>query len=74
MALGEAVGLAEGIRDGVRRANRATVPGGPAQMSLSERQLYLKARKLLSQEIGAARGIAADEADAWITEQLGEIE
>jgi RNA polymerase-interacting CarD/CdnL/TRCF family regulator len=43
-------------------------------MSLSERQLYLKARKLLSQEIGAARGIAADEADAWITEQLGEIE
>jgi CarD family transcriptional regulator len=74
VALGEAVGLAEVIRDGVRRANRSTVPGGPAQLSLTERQLYLKARKLLSEEIGAARGIAPDEADAWITEQLRDIE
>ena len=74
VALGEAIGLAEVIRDGARRADRPTVSGGPAQLSLSERQLYLKARKLLAQEIGAARGIAPDAADAWIAEQLGEIE
>ena len=74
MTLGEAVGLAEVVRDGVRRQDKSAVRGGPAQLSLSERQLYLKARKLLADEIGASRGIEPAEADAWIAVQLDQPE
>ena len=72
VTLGEAIGLAEVVRDGVRREHKSATRGGPAQLSLSERQLYLKARKLLSEDIGASRGIEPSEADAWITDQLDE--
>jgi CarD family transcriptional regulator len=69
VTVGEAVGLAEVVRDGARRDLRLAAGGG-ARLSGSERQLYLNARRLLVDEIGAARGIDADEADAWITDQL----
>ena len=67
---GEAVGLAEVIRDASRRDERATARKEPGRLSLTERQLYLKARKLLADEIGLARGIPADDADGWIVEQI----
>jgi CarD family transcriptional regulator len=70
VTLGEAVGLAEVVRDGLRRDQRSSVRGEQVRLSLSERQLYLQARRLLADEIGASRGVEAAEADAWIDRQL----
>ena len=67
---GEAAGLAEVIRDANRRDERATARKEPGRLSLTERQLYLKARKLLADEIGASRGVDPSAADAWIGDQL----
>ena len=67
---GQAAGLAEVIRDANRRDERATARKEPGRLSLTERQLYLKARKLLADEIGASRGVDPPAADAWIGDQL----
>jgi RNA polymerase-interacting CarD/CdnL/TRCF family regulator len=67
---GEAAGLAEVIRDARRRDERATARKEPGRLSLTERQFYLKARKLLADEIGASRGVDPSAADAWIGDQL----
>jgi RNA polymerase-interacting CarD/CdnL/TRCF family regulator len=67
---GEAAGLAEVIRDASRRDERATGRKEPGRLSLTERQLYLQARKLLAEEIGASRGVDPPAADAWIGDQL----
>jgi len=67
---GDAVGLAEVIRDASRRDERATARKEPGRLSLTERQLYLKARRLLADEIGASRGVDPSAADAWIGDQL----
>jgi len=42
-----------------------------AQLSTGERDLYLRARRLLWEELRVVRGIEAADADAWIEEQLG---
>jgi CarD family transcriptional regulator, regulator of rRNA transcription len=65
LASGQAIGLAEIISDGAHRQR-----GSTARLSTSERQLYLKARRLLADEIGHARGIDAAQADQWISDQL----
>jgi CarD family transcriptional regulator len=62
--------LAEVVRDGARRDRGLKAKGSGSQLSPSERDLYLRARRLLSGEIGSARGLEPDEADAWIEEQL----
>jgi RNA polymerase-interacting CarD/CdnL/TRCF family regulator len=67
---GEAVELAEVIRDASRRDERASARNEPGKLSLTERQLYLKARQLLADEIGASRGVEQAHADEWIAEQL----
>ena len=67
---GEAAGLAEVIRDASRRDERASARNEPSRLSLTERHLYLKARKLLADEIGASRGVDPSAADAWIGDQL----
>ena len=67
---GEAVGLAEVIRDASRRDERAPARKEPGRLSLTERELYLKARKLLAGEVSASRGVDASAADAWIGDQL----
>ena len=67
---GEAGGLAEVIRDASRRDERASARNEPSRLSLTERHLYLKARKLLADEIGASRGVDPSAADAWIGDQL----
>ena len=58
------------IRDASRRDERATARKEPGKLSLTERQLYLKARQLLADEIGAARGVDPAEADEWIGDQI----
>jgi RNA polymerase-interacting CarD/CdnL/TRCF family regulator len=70
VAVGEAVGLAEVIRDASRRGERATARKEPGKLSLTERQLCVKARQLLADEIGASRGVDPAEADAWIGDQI----
>lgn len=67
---GEAVSLAEVVRDSSRREERAHSGKEPSGLSLTERQLYVTARKLLADEIGASRGVDSSSADAWIGDQL----
>lgn len=67
---GDPLELAEIVRDGVRREQGKTTTGTPTKLSTSERALHLKARELLSGEIGVTRGIDPAVADAWIDEQL----
>jgi CarD family transcriptional regulator len=67
---GDPLELAEIVRDGVRREQGKTTNGTPTKLSTSERALHLKARELLSGEIGVTRGLEPAEAEAWIDEQL----
>jgi RNA polymerase-interacting CarD/CdnL/TRCF family regulator len=63
---GEAVGLAEIVRDAFAR--RRASPSGA--LSSSEREFSLKARRLLAAELGAAMAIDEARADAWIDGEL----
>jgi RNA polymerase-interacting CarD/CdnL/TRCF family regulator len=65
---GEAIGLAEVVRDGLRR--EGNLAGQGTALSLSERELYLRARRLLAEEIGNARSLDPAEADRWIADQV----
>ena len=65
LAAGEPIGLAEVVSDGNRRHEADT-----GRLSVSERELYMKARRLLANEIGLVRGIQPAHADDWITNQL----
>ena len=65
LASGLAICLAEVISDGAHRQR-----GQAARLSVNERQLYLKAMRLLADEIGHARGIDPAQAEDWITNQL----
>jgi RNA polymerase-interacting CarD/CdnL/TRCF family regulator len=62
---GQAICLAEVVSDGAHRFH-----GDATRLSFQERQLYIKARQLLADEIGHARGIGAEQADGWIADQL----
>jgi RNA polymerase-interacting CarD/CdnL/TRCF family regulator len=70
VAGGVAVDLAEVIRDASRREERAFARSDSAKLSLAERQLYLKARRLLADEIGASRGVDQANADEWIADRI----
>ncbi len=70
VAGGDPLGLAEVVRDGARRQRRLIAKRTGSQLSPSERDLYMRARRLLSGEIGLAHGLEPAEADAWIEEQL----
>ena len=63
---GEAVGLAEIVRDAFAR--RRASPSGA--LSSSEREFSLKARRLLAAELGAAMATDEARADAWIDGEL----
>ena len=67
---GDAVALAEIIRDSARREWRLPAKGTKSQLSPGERAFFVKARELLSNEIALARGVDPAEANAWIDEQL----
>jgi CarD family transcriptional regulator len=66
---GRVTGLAEVVRDGAHRERRQTIRSGSTQ-SPAERELYARARRLLAEEVGAARGIDVLAADNWIAEQI----
>ena len=65
LASGQAICLAEVISDGAHRQR-----GQAKRLSTNERELYLKARRFLADEIGHARGIDPAQAEDWITNQL----
>lgn len=71
VAGGDPAALAEVVRNGARRERGLKAKRTPSQLSPNERDLYLRARRLLSDEIGSARGLDPEAADAWIEEQLG---
>ena len=64
---GDPIELAEIIRDSAHRESRLPAK---SQLSPGERDLFVKARQLLSTEIALARGVEPAEANAWIDEQL----
>ena len=70
LAAGDPLGLAEVVRDSALRARRLIAKHNGSQLSPSERDLYVRARRLLSGEISLAHGMEPLEADAWIDEQL----
>ena len=72
---GRAVELAEVVRDADLRGRGLNARGGePGGLSVNERQLYLRARELLAEELQASRAVAPAEADAWIETQLAHVQ
>ena len=69
LAEGEPMGLAEVVSAGALR-----LQGNGGRLSVSERDLYLKARRLLAAEIGHIRGIEPTQAEGGITAQLVEAD
>ena len=69
LTAGNPVQLAEIVREGAQRDRLRCAEGKP-QLSSSERELFAKARKLLSGEIALSLGIQQAAADGWIDEQL----
>ena len=68
---GDPVELAEVVRDGAQRGRAMAARPSKSQLSSGERDLYVRARRLLSDEIHLVRGGEEADADAWIEEQLG---
>lgn len=67
---GDPVELAEIVGDGVQRERARRAKGDKPRVSTGEREIFVRARNLLSGEIARARGIQQAEADGWIEEQL----
>jgi CarD family transcriptional regulator, regulator of rRNA transcription len=67
---GDPIGLAEIIRDSARREASLSGKGEKSLLSPGEREVFAKARQLLSNEIALVRGIEPAEANAWIDKQL----
>jgi CarD family transcriptional regulator len=62
---GDPIELAEVIRDSARREWTLPATGTKSRLSLGEKELFVKARQLLSNEIALARGVEPAEANAW---------
>ena len=67
---GDALGMAEIVRDSAPREWALTAKGTKTQAPTGERDVFLKARHLLSIEIAHARGLEPVEAEQWIEHQL----
>ena len=67
---GDPVQLAEIVSEGAQRERMRVAKGSKPQLSPGEREIFAKARKLLTDEIALARGIQHAAADGWIEHQL----
>ena len=67
---GDPVELAEIVSEGAQRERMRQAKGAKQQLSSGEREIFQKARRLLSDEIALARDIQPATADGWIDEQL----
>jgi CarD family transcriptional regulator len=70
LADGRPVQLAEIVGEGAQRERRPTTSGKTTKLSGSEKELFTRARQLLSDEVALARGIGPEAADDWIEKQL----
>jgi CarD family transcriptional regulator len=70
LAGGSPVELAEIVSEGAQRDRERRTKGSKPLGSSGERDVFVKARQLLSAEIALTRGIEPDAADIWIEEQL----
>ncbi len=73
VAGGKLVELAEVVRDSDLRSRQLAGRDSPGSLSTNERQLLLRARQLLAEELSLSRGLESDEADSWIDAQLAEV-
>lgn len=73
LSSGDPIGLAEIIRDGALREGTRSAKGTKTQLSPGERDLFTRARQLLSTEIAFVRGVEPAEADSWIDQQLTRV-
>ena len=64
------VQLAEIVSEGAQRERLRLAKGSKPQLSSGEREIFTKARKLLSVEVAFALGMQPAAADGWIDEQL----
>jgi CarD family transcriptional regulator len=62
--------LAEIVSDGAQRQRLRQAKGNSSLLSTGEKEIIVKARKLLSGEVALALGIQPAAADGWIDEQL----
>jgi RNA polymerase-interacting CarD/CdnL/TRCF family regulator len=67
---GSPVQLAELVSEGAQRERERRAKGTKPQAPSGEREVFVKAWRLLSDEIALTRGIQPDAADGWIEEQL----
>ena len=67
---GTPVELATIVSEGAQRERLKAASGGKRQLSLSERQLYTRARTLLCGEVAIALGIQPTAAETWIDNHL----
>jgi CarD family transcriptional regulator len=67
---GDPVRLAEIVSEGAQRERMRRASGSKAQLSSGEKEIFVRARKLLSNEIALSLGVQQDAADVWIDEQL----
>jgi RNA polymerase-interacting CarD/CdnL/TRCF family regulator len=70
---GDPVELAEIVGDGAQREWTRRAKGDKSRASTGEREIFVKAWNLLSEEIARTRGIQRAEADGWIEKQLPRI-
>jgi RNA polymerase-interacting CarD/CdnL/TRCF family regulator len=67
---GSPVQLAEIVSEGAQRERERRAKGAKPQASSGEREVFVKARRLLADEIALTRGIQQAAAEGWIEEQL----
>ena len=67
---GTPIQLAQIVSEGAQRERERSASGGKGQLSMSEREIFTKARRLLSDEIALALGIRPKAAERWIDRHL----
>lgn len=67
-------GLAEIVSEGAQRERLRLASGATSRLPTAERDVFLKARGLLSDEIALALSLPTSAAEDWIDEQLARSE
>jgi CarD family transcriptional regulator len=70
LTAGNPVQLAEIVSEGAQRERMRAAKGSKPQLSSGEREIFTKARRLLSGEIALALDIQPSAADGWIDKHL----
>jgi RNA polymerase-interacting CarD/CdnL/TRCF family regulator len=71
LTAGTLTGLAEIVSEGAQRERIRVANGNPPRLPTAEREVFVKARELLSGEIAIALSLQPTAADDWIEKQLG---